>query len=151
VPVRNHLHLVLATIDKTISMSVQNSLELLEADCMKLSKRVKKRLKEDDSARAFNSRDFGRGCLLLTLAFAPVVAIVAILVVRLELLDKTQMETLQILHAVDHWAMNLTHEAIGYIVGGSVLALVLWWVSKVHNLFCPYHCSLLKLIEMILL
>lgn len=127
VPVRNHLHLVMATIDKTINMSVQNSLEMLEADCKKLSKRVQKRLRDDDSARAFNSRDFGRGCLLLTLAFAPVAVVVAMLVVRLEVFDKNQVEALKVLEAVDQWVTNLTYEVIGYIVGGSVVALFLWW------------------------
>ena len=123
----------MATIDKTINMSVQNSLEMLEADCKKLSKRVQKRLRDDDSARAFNSRDFGRGCLLLTLAFAPVAVVVAMLVVRLEVFDKNQVEALKVLEAVDQWVTNLTYEVIGYIVGGSVVALFLWWVSIYIN------------------
>ncbi|KAJ1559389.1 hypothetical protein HK405_010821, partial [Cladochytrium tenue] len=71
VAVRNHMHEVTRVVDKTIAMGVQQTLEQLERDSRRVADRIDRRLREDAGARAHNSRDAGRGCLLLGLAAAP--------------------------------------------------------------------------------
>ncbi|KAJ1553476.1 hypothetical protein HK405_007799, partial [Cladochytrium tenue] len=71
VAVRNHMHEVTRVVDKTIAMGVQQTLEQLERDSRRVADRIDRRLREDAGARAHNSRDAGRGCLLLGLAAVP--------------------------------------------------------------------------------
>ncbi|KAJ3327053.1 hypothetical protein HDU76_012407 [Blyttiomyces sp. JEL0837] len=56
VPVRNHIHELLQTIEKTIAMGVQKSLESLERDCLKISKAIAKKIEVDERQKLFNRR-----------------------------------------------------------------------------------------------
>jgi hypothetical protein len=83
VPVRNHINDTLRTIDRAVNMGVQKALESLLKDSKIIKQAIEKKLNEDDATRRYNSRDCGRGFLLLIISFGPLLAIFGAFVYRL--------------------------------------------------------------------
>ncbi|KAJ3410069.1 hypothetical protein HDV05_004114 [Chytridiales sp. JEL 0842] len=125
VPVRNHINDVLKTIDSAVNMGVQKSLESLLNDSIRIQAVIEKKLKADDAARKYNSRDCGRGFFLLAVFLVPPLAILTAFVYRLGVIPENQLEVLRIL---DVYFSAMSMENISYMLLASFSSLGLWWL-----------------------